>query len=135
METNQQQDNETISLKQIIIYYLCHWKAFLVAGCINQMQYVALMQMIAQATGYTPGKFSWDLQNVQIYDRHIAQAVEQLRRDPVNCFDGVHTEPYLELNPKVTDFFEFRPNDIRVRNYPRELIKKINPQQKFDKGI
>ena len=108
---------------------------FLVAGCINQMQYVALLQMIAQATGYTPGRFSWDLQNVQIYDRHIAQAVEQLRRDPINCFDGVHREPYLELNPEVTDFFEFKPDDIRVRNYPRELIKKINPQQKFDKGI
>ncbi len=35
MGTNQQQDNETISLKQIIVYYLLHWKAFLVAGIIS----------------------------------------------------------------------------------------------------
>ena len=44
METNQQQDNETISLKQIIIYYLCHWKAFLVAGCISLI--LALLYLI-----------------------------------------------------------------------------------------
>ncbi len=108
---------------------------FLVAGCINQMQYLALMQMVAQSTGYKPGTFSWDLQNVQIYDRHIAQAVEQLRRDPINCFDGVHQEPYLELNPNICDFYDFTVDDISVKNYPRQLIKTINPQQKFDKGI
>lgn len=108
---------------------------FLVAGCINQMQYLALMQMVAQLTGYKPGVFSWDVQNVQIYDRHIAQAVEQLRRDPISCFDGVNREPYLELNSDICDFYDFTVDDISVKNYPRQLIKTINPQQKFDKGI
>lgn len=30
-----QQDNETVSLKGIIVYYLLHWKVFLVAGLIS----------------------------------------------------------------------------------------------------
>lgn len=30
-----QLDNETVSLKKIIVYYLCHWKYFLVAGIIS----------------------------------------------------------------------------------------------------
>lgn len=104
---------------------------FMVAGCINQMQYLALMQMVAQATHYQPGVFSWDLQNVQIYDRHIAQAVEQLRRNPIS----LDAEPYLVLNPEIDDFFQFSSDDISIKNYPRELIKRTNPQQKFDKGI
>ena len=108
---------------------------FLVAGCINQMQYLALLQMVAQASGYQVGTFSWDLENVQIYDRHIAQAIEQLRRDPVNCYSDGHSEPYLQLNPEVTDFYQFSVDDIAVKNYPRQLIKELNPQQKFDKGI
>lgn len=30
-----QQDNETISLKKIIVYYLLHWKVFVVAGLVS----------------------------------------------------------------------------------------------------
>lgn len=108
---------------------------FMVAGCINQMQYVALMQMVAQTTNYTPGEFTWDVENIQIYDRHIRQAVEQLNREPINCVDGEHKEPYLELNPDIKDFYDFTLDDIKVKNYPRELIKVKNKQQTFDKGI
>lgn len=106
---------------------------FMVAGCINQMQYVALQYMVAQVTGYIPGTFTWDVQNIQIYDRHIRQAIEQLNREPIN-FAG-QQEPYLELNSAVTDFYDFTPYDIKLVNYPRELVKTKNPQQKFDKGI
>ena len=108
---------------------------FLVAGCINQMQYVALMLMVSQATGYVPGKFTWDVQNIQIYDRHIKQAVELLNREPVNCIEDDYTEPYLSLNPGISDFYDFTMDDIHIKNYPRELIKTKNPQLKFDKGI
>lgn len=108
---------------------------FMVAGCINQMQYLALMQMVAQVTGYTPGEFTWDVQNIQIYDRHIKQAVEQLNREPISCSEDGITEPYLEINKNIKDFYDFTVDDIKVRNYPRELIKVKNKQQIFDKGI
>lgn len=102
---------------------------FMVAGTINQMQYLSLLYMVARDTGLEPGTFTWDVENVQIYDRHIPQAIEQLRREPVNC------EPYIELNKDVTNFYDFTPDDIKVKGYPRELIKKKNPPQSFDKGI
>jgi thymidylate synthase len=102
---------------------------FCTASVINQTQYVAFQKMIAAATGLTPGYFTWTPVNVQIYDRHIPQAVEQLKREPINC------NPYLELNPDITNFYDFTPKDVKVKGYPRELIKTKNPQQKFDKGI
>lgn len=108
---------------------------FMVAGCINQMQYVALLEMVAQVTGYTPGEFTWDVGNIQIYNRHILQAIEELRRTPINCIDEKHTEPYLDLNKAIDDFYDFTLEDVKVKNYPREKILKLNPQLKFDKGI
>ena len=105
---------------------------FLVAGCINQMQYLALHLMVAQSVGYKPGVFTWDVENVQIYDRHIKQAVELLNREPINCDNK---EPYFELNPNIHDFYKFKVEDIKIKNYPRTLIKTVNPQQKYDKGI
>ncbi|MCD8268490.1 MAG: tyrosine protein kinase [Parabacteroides sp.] len=42
-----QQDKETVSLKKIIIYYLCHWKLFIIAGLISIIP--ALLYLI-----YTP---------------------------------------------------------------------------------
>ena len=108
---------------------------FLVAGCINQMQYLSLLLMVSQVLGYTPGTFTWDVQNIQIYDRHIKQAIELLRREPISCIDGNYREPYIELNNDINDFYSFTLDDIHVMNYPRELIKKKNPQLKFDKGI
>lgn len=105
---------------------------FMVAGCINQMQYLALMMMVAKATGYTPGKFTWSVTNVQIYDRHIPQAVEMLNREPILENDE---QPYLEFNTEETDFFKFKHTDFKIKRYARQLIKERNPQQTFDKGI
>ena len=105
---------------------------FMVAGCINQMQYLALMMMIAKATGYTPGTFTWSVTNVQIYDRHIPQAVELLNREPI-LENG--EQPYLEFNTDETDFFKFKHTDFKIKRYARQLIKDRNPQQTFDKGV
>ena len=58
---------------------------FCTAGCINQVQYAALQLMVAKATGFEPGKFTWKPVNVQIYDRHIDQAIELMNREPIKC--------------------------------------------------
>ncbi len=106
---------------------------FMVAGCINQMQYLSLLYMVAKDTNLIPGTFTWDVENVQIYDRHIPQAIELLNRDPINSDDN--KEPYIEVNEEKNSFYDFMPEDIKIKNYPREKVKKLNPQQKFDKGI
>lgn len=102
---------------------------FLTAGCINQVQYLVFLHLIARHCGYTPGRFTWFYNNIQIYDRHIEQAKEMLKRDPVNC------EPKIWLNPDKTNFYDFTVDDIKIIDYPREEIKNKNPQLKFDLGI
>jgi len=102
---------------------------FCTAGCINQVQYLVFQHLIARHLGLTPGRFSWFYNNIQIYDRHIEQAKELINREPVDC------DPYIWLNPEKTNFYDFTPEDIEVRGYPRKLIKEKNPQMKFEIGI
>ena len=49
-------------------------------GGINEIQYAALLMMIARHTGYKPGVFSHVVANEQIYDRHIDAAKEMGKR-------------------------------------------------------
>jgi len=102
---------------------------FATAGCINQMQYLTLQYMIARHLGYEVGRFTWFYNNIQIYDRHIEQARELINREPVEC------SPKIELNPNKKDFYEFGVDDVKLVDYPKELIKTKNPQLKFPLGI
>ena len=49
-------------------------------GGINEIQYAALLMMIARHTGYKPGCFTHVVANEQIYDRHMDAAEEMLKR-------------------------------------------------------
>ncbi len=99
------------------------------AGCINQVQYAVFLILVARHTGYVPGKFTWMVGNIQIYDRHIEQVRIMLERDSVEC------TPAIWLNPEKKDFYDFTPEDIKLTGYPREEIKKRNPQLQFPIGI
>ena len=102
---------------------------FLTAGCINQVQYVILQHLIARHIGMTPGRFTWFYDNIQIYDRHMEQAKEMLNRECIDC------SPKIEINPDKKDFYDIKPEDVKIVDYPREKIKTKNPQLKFDLGI
>ena len=102
---------------------------FATAGCINQVQYLVFLHLVARHLGLTPGRFSWFYNNIQIYDRHIEQAKELIAREPVEC------EPKIWLNPEKTNFYDFTIDDIKITGYPRTEIKEKNPQMKFDLGI
>lgn len=101
---------------------------FATAGCINQFQYVAFQTMIANELGIKPGRFTWKPVNVQLYDRHIEQAIEMLDREPINC------SPKIIL-PEGKKFHDLQPNDYKLEGYPKELIKQKNPPLKFQLGI
>ena len=102
---------------------------FATAGCINQMQYLVFMLMIARHLGYTPGRFTWDCTNVQIYDRHMEQVKEMLNREPIDC------NPEIILNEEKTNFYDFTPDDVEIKGYPKKLIKEKNPQLNFEIAI
>ena len=103
-------------------------------GGINEVQYAALLMMIARHTGYEPGVFSHFVANEQIYDRHAAAAHELLQRETEiekrEIFDGPLKNPMLVLNPEKTNFYDFTIDDFTMENY-----KPIKPQLKLELGI
>ena len=102
---------------------------FLTAGCINQVQYTSLLYMVAAHFGYTPGRFTWMYDNIQIYDRHMEQAKIMLERESVEC------RPSIWVNPDIHNFYDFTLDDIKVVGYPTKEIKEKNPQLTFELGV
>ena len=100
-----------------------------VSCAINELQYIALMLMVARHCDMEPGMFTHMIENVQIYDRHIDSVKELLTRGFVSC------APELKLCTPKKDFFEFTIDDFVLEGYPVEEIRETNPQIKFDLGI
>ena len=87
------------------------------ANNINNIQYVALMMMVAKHCGYEPGVFTHFIQNVHIYDRHIPIAKQFLER-PVS-----EKQPKLIFEPKSNNFYDFTIDDFKVVDYdPQEKV-------------
>lgn len=104
---------------------------FLTAGNINQIQYVALMMMVAKHCGYKPGAFTHFIANCQIYDRHMDNAEEMDRRyRDIMLKNSVVTKPILKLDTDKTNFYDFTVDDFKLENYT-----PIKPQLKFELGI
>ncbi len=99
------------------------------AGCINQVQYAVFLCLVARHFGYTAGRFTWFVDNIQIYDRHVEQVKQMLERESVEC------SPYVWINPEKKSFYDITIDDVKILGYPREEIKQKNPQLKFDLGI
>ena len=107
-------------------------------GGINEIQYAALLMMIARHTGYKPGVFSHMVANEQIYDRHMDAANEMLKRfemiEPIESRnDIVHYGTYppkLILNPEKTNFYDFTIDDFTLEHY-----HPMQPQLKLELGI
>lgn len=100
------------------------------AGGINEIQYAALQMMIARHCGYKAGKFTHFVANEQIYDRHVEQAKEMIKRY-MNSKDNINTKaPKLVLNPDKTNFYDFTINDFTMENYD-----PIKPQLSLELGI
>lgn len=100
---------------------------YMVSGNINEMQYVALMMMVARHCGYEPGVFTHVMANQQIYDRHFDQADELLKRVPTTENE---TDIRLVLNPEKKDFYDITVDDFTLEGYTYN-----NPQLKFEVAV
>ena len=99
------------------------------AGGINEIQYAALLMMVAKVTGYEPGVFTHFVANEQIYDRHMDNAHEMLRRAEV-MKDNTQN-PVLILNKEgECQFEDFTIDDFEMKDY-----EPMKPQLKFELGI
>jgi thymidylate synthase len=76
----------------------------------NIASYALLTCMVAQVCKLTPGELVYTIGDAHIYKNHIAQASEQLLRDPLRL-------PRLELDPTVTDLFAFKYEHIKFVGY------------------
>lgn len=100
------------------------------AGHWNEVQYAALLMMVARDTGYEPGKFTHIVVNEQIYDRHLEQAkvlldrAEEMKRESIDC------KPCMLLNPEKKNFYEITIEDFSLANYAAR-----KPQLSFDLGV
>jgi thymidylate synthase len=103
-------------------------------GGINEVQYAALLMMIAAHTGYRPGVFSHVVANEQIYDRHFDAADEMLVRAGLlpegSEWGKIDPIPWLYLNENVNNFYDITIDDFQMVNY-----NPIKPQLKLELGI
>lgn len=90
------------------------------ANNINNIQYVALMMMVAKHCNLKPGHYTHFIQNIHLYDRHIPIAKEFLER-PVS-----EKQPKLIFEPKSDNFYDFTIDDFRIEDYEPQPRVKID---------
>jgi len=83
----------------------------------NIASYALLTMMLAQVTGYRPGDFVHTFGDVHIYENHVKQVKEQLKRQP-------RPFPTMKINPQVKNIDDFKFADFEVVGYdPHPPIK------------
>ncbi|GJL74355.1 thymidylate synthase [Nitrosomonas sp.] len=83
----------------------------------NIASYALLTMMIAQVCDLQAGEFVHTFGDAHLYLNHIQQAHTQLSRKPRQL-------PVMQLNPAVTDIFDFRYEDFTLKDYhPHPAIK------------
>ena len=78
----------------------------------NTAQYAALVHMVAQVSGLKVGQFTHVINNAHIYENHVEALRTQLERRGESL-----AAPVLQLNPKITNFYDFQPEDITLEGY------------------
>ena len=110
------------------------------AGGINEIQYAALLMMIACTTGYKPGVFTHFVANEQIYDRHMDNAHEMLHRaaymEEREAKEKAASESPVPL-PALLLHIEkgCRFEDITIGDFEMVNYDPLKPQLKFELGI
>lgn len=83
----------------------------------NIASYALLALIFAKLTGNKPGELVHTFGDVHIYENHIKQAKEQLKRKPRKF-------PTVTIDPKVKTLGEFRPKHVTLEGYnPHPPIK------------
>ena len=87
----------------------------LAANNWNVVQYAVLVHMMAQVSGLEAGELVHVIADAHIYDRHVP-VIEELITRPQ------YPAPKFRLNPEITNFYDFTPDDVIIEDYQK------NPQ-------
>ena len=83
----------------------------------NIASYALFTMMVAQVTELKPGDFIHTFGDVHLYNNHIDQAKEQLKRE-------LRSLPKMIINKKIKNINEFKFEDFKLINYdPHPHIK------------
>ena len=102
-----EKDSEKLTLNAILNQ---RSQDVLAANNWNVCQYAVLVHMLAQVCGMKAGEFVHVSADARIYDRHVPMIEELISREPLPA-------PTFWLNPEITDFYDFTPDDVRLDRY------------------
>ena len=102
-----EKDSEKLTLNAILNQ---RSQDVLAANNWNVCQYAVLLHMLAQVCGMKAGEFVHVIADAHIYDRHVPMIEELISREPLPA-------PTFWLNPEITDFYDFTPDDVRLDRY------------------
>ena len=102
-----EKDSEKLTLNAILNQ---RSQDVLAANNWNVCQYAVLVHMLAQVCGMKAGEFVHVIADAHIYDRHVPMIEELISREPLPA-------PTFWLNPEITDFSDFTPDDVRLDRY------------------
>ena len=102
-----EKDSEKLTLNAILNQ---RSQDVLAANNWNVCQYAVLVHMLAQVCGMKAGEFVHVIADSHIYDRHVPMIEELISREPLPA-------PTFWLNPEITDFYDFTPDDVRLDRY------------------
>ncbi len=105
-------------------------------GGINEIQYAALLMMIARHCVYRPGVFTHFVANEQIYDRHLLAANEMKRRYRDRSeYEKLMDSDYCKPTLIVCGEGEGKFYDLTIENFEMRHYNPIHPQLKLELGI
>ena len=123
-----EKDSEKLTLNAILNQ---RSQDVLAANNWNVCQYAVLVHMLAQVCGMKAGEFVHVIADAHIYDRHVPMIEELISREPLPA-------PTFWLNPEITDFYDFTPDDVRLDRdknwgigYKNRLLVSIPSDMKF----
>lgn len=127
------EENDGLFLDMVLIQRSGDYFMASGAGGINEVQYAALLMMVAKHCGYKPGRFSHFVANEHIYTNLIPLTEEMLKRyDALRSIPGWKNEPepWLNFHPINNNFYDFTIDDFTMENY-----NPVKPQLKGEIAV
>jgi thymidylate synthase len=87
----------------------------------NIASYALLLEMIAAATGKNVGKLVMFLADVHIYQNHMEQVLEQLKREPLPLPQLKIKDVFFNSSIGLNRMLEAEPDDFTLENYVSHL--------------